>query len=147
MVAARPKVVLLDEPAAGQSYDETIKLGKHIAEIPKLFGCAVLLVEHDMDLVRAACSEITVLDFGQRHRRRTARGGAGGCAGEKSLSGHRRRQRCGMSRLVVSELRVDRVHLPVVRQVSLAVESGQISVLLGANGAGKTTLARRAERA
>jgi branched-chain amino acid transport system permease protein len=65
VVAARPKVVLLDEPAAGQSYDETIKLGKHIAEIPKLFGCAVLLVEHDMDLVRAACSEITVLDFGR----------------------------------------------------------------------------------
>ncbi|RXT54224.1 branched-chain amino acid ABC transporter ATP-binding protein/permease [Bradyrhizobium betae] len=65
VVAARPKVVLLDEPAAGQSYEETIKLGRHIAEIPKLFGCAVLLVEHDMDLVRAACSEITVLDFGR----------------------------------------------------------------------------------
>ena len=65
VVAARPKVVLLDEPAAGQSYEETIKLGGHIAEIPKLFGCAVLLVEHDMDLVRAACSEITVLDFGR----------------------------------------------------------------------------------
>ena len=45
-----------------------------------------------------------------------------------------------MSRLVVSGLRVDRAHLPVVRDVSLAVESGQISVLLGANGAGKTTL-------
>lgn len=65
VVAARPRVVLLDEPAAGQSYEETIKLGRHIAEIPKLFGCAVLLVEHDMDLVRAACSDITVLDFGR----------------------------------------------------------------------------------
>jgi len=65
VVAARPKVVLLDEPAAGQSYDETLRLGRHIAEIPKLFGCAVLLVEHDMDLVRAACSDVTVLDFGR----------------------------------------------------------------------------------
>jgi branched-chain amino acid transport system permease protein len=65
VVAARPKVVLLDEPAAGQSYDETIRLAKRITEIPKLFGCAVLLVEHDIDLVRAACSEITVLDFGR----------------------------------------------------------------------------------
>jgi branched-chain amino acid transport system permease protein len=65
VVAARPPVVLLDEPAAGQSYDETLKLGLRIAEIPKLFGSSVLLVEHDMDLVRAACSAITVLDFGR----------------------------------------------------------------------------------
>jgi branched-chain amino acid transport system permease protein len=65
VIAARPKIVLLDEPAAGQSYEETIKLGKQIAAIPKLFGCSVLLVEHDMDLVRAACSDITVLDFGR----------------------------------------------------------------------------------
>jgi branched-chain amino acid transport system permease protein len=64
-VAGRPSVVLLDEPAAGQSHEETIRLGRCIAQIPRLFGCAVLLVEHDMDLVRAACSEITVLDFGQ----------------------------------------------------------------------------------
>jgi branched-chain amino acid transport system permease protein len=65
VVTARPRIVLLDEPAAGQSYEETIKLGKHIAQIPKLFGCSVLLVEHDMDLVRAVCSDITVLDFGR----------------------------------------------------------------------------------
>lgn len=65
VVAARPAVVLLDEPAAGQSHEETLRLGQRIAEIPRLFGSAVLLVEHDMDLVRAVCSEVTVLDFGQ----------------------------------------------------------------------------------
>lgn len=65
VIAARPAVVLLDEPAAGQSYDETVRVGARIAEIPRLFGPAVLLVEHDMDLVRTACSQVTVLDFGQ----------------------------------------------------------------------------------
>lgn len=65
VVAARPAVILLDEPAAGQSHEETLRLGKRIAEIPERFGSSVLLVEHDMDLVRAACSQVTVLDFGR----------------------------------------------------------------------------------
>jgi branched-chain amino acid transport system permease protein len=65
VVASRPVVALLDEPAAGQSLGETLRLGKRIAEIPNLFGSAVLLVEHDMDLVRAACSQVYVLDFGK----------------------------------------------------------------------------------
>lgn len=64
-LASRPKVLLLDEPAAGLSGDQSQKLGEHIAKIPKLFGCAVVLVEHDMDLVRYACEEITVLNFGK----------------------------------------------------------------------------------
>jgi branched-chain amino acid transport system permease protein len=63
-IAARPPVILLDEPAAGVSYDEALKLGERIAAIPATFGSAVLLIEHDMDLVRRACSEITVIDFG-----------------------------------------------------------------------------------
>ena len=64
VVAARPPVILLDEPAAGQSYAEAVLLGKRIAEIPERFGSSVLLIEHDMDLVRTACSQVTVLDFG-----------------------------------------------------------------------------------
>jgi branched-chain amino acid transport system permease protein len=64
VVAGRPAIALLDEPAAGQSYDTAMRLGERIAEIPGRFGSAVLLVEHDMDLVRAACSTVTVLDFG-----------------------------------------------------------------------------------
>lgn len=65
VVASRPAIALLDEPAAGQSHDTTMLLGARIAEIPQRYGCAVLLVEHDMDLVRAACSAVTVLDFGR----------------------------------------------------------------------------------
>jgi branched-chain amino acid transport system permease protein len=65
VVAARPALALLDEPGAGQSYDEALRLAKRIVEIPEIFGSAVLLVEHDMDLVRAACATVTVLDFGK----------------------------------------------------------------------------------
>ncbi|MBB3289064.1 MULTISPECIES: ATP-binding cassette domain-containing protein [unclassified Rhizobium] len=65
VVAARPPIILLDEPAAGVSYDEALKLGERIAAIPATFGSAVLLIEHDMDLVRNACSQITVFDFGR----------------------------------------------------------------------------------
>lgn len=65
VVAARPAIILLDEPAAGQSYAEALKLGERIAAIPEKFGSAVLLIEHDMDLVRRACSAITVFDFGR----------------------------------------------------------------------------------
>lgn len=65
VVAARPVVVLLDEPAAGQSFEESLRLGEKIRQIPERFGSAVLLVEHDMDLVRTACTRVTVLDFGE----------------------------------------------------------------------------------
>ncbi|CUW45699.1 branched-chain amino acid ABC transporter ATP-binding protein [Brucella vulpis] len=64
-VASRAPVILLDEPAAGISYDEALKLGERIAAIPATFGSAVLLIEHDMDLVQRACTAITVFDFGQ----------------------------------------------------------------------------------
>lgn len=64
-VASRAPVILLDEPAAGVSYDEALKLGERIAAIPETFGSAVLLIEHDMDLVRRACTAITVFDFGR----------------------------------------------------------------------------------
>jgi branched-chain amino acid transport system permease protein len=65
VVAARPALALLDEPAAGQSYDEAQRIAKRIAEIPEVFGSAVLLVDHDMDLVRAACASVTVFDYGK----------------------------------------------------------------------------------
>jgi branched-chain amino acid transport system permease protein len=65
VVAARPKIVLLDEPAAGQSYEESLFLAQRITEIPQKFGASVVLVEHDIDMVRKACNSIYVLDFGK----------------------------------------------------------------------------------
>ncbi|MFI0370052.1 ATP-binding cassette domain-containing protein [Actinomadura sp. 1N219] len=63
-IAARPKVALLDEPAAGQSAAESLTLGARLAAVPETFGVSILLVEHDMELVQAVCEEVTVLDFG-----------------------------------------------------------------------------------
>ncbi len=69
MIAAclvgRPSVVLIDEPAAGLTAEESEDLAVRIAEIPRRFNCGVLLIEHDMELVRLACSSIVVLDFGK----------------------------------------------------------------------------------
>ena len=42
-----------------------MRIAKRIAEIPEVFGSAVLLVDHDMDLVRAACASVTVFDYGK----------------------------------------------------------------------------------
>ncbi|MCS7059417.1 MAG: ATP-binding cassette domain-containing protein [Meiothermus sp.] len=64
ILAARPKAMLLDEPAAGLSAAESHALAERIAQIPALYGAAVLLIEHDMEVVRRACGEVVVLDFG-----------------------------------------------------------------------------------
>ncbi|NRQ31147.1 branched-chain amino acid ABC transporter ATP-binding protein/permease [Nonomuraea sp. NN258] len=62
---ARPAVAVLDEPAAGLGHAESERLGAWLREVPARHGTSVLLIEHDLDLVRAACSRVTVLDFGR----------------------------------------------------------------------------------
>jgi branched-chain amino acid transport system permease protein len=64
-LAARPRILLLDEPGAGLATEESLVLGARLLEIPERFGCSVLLIDHDMELVKTACSAITVLDFGR----------------------------------------------------------------------------------
>jgi branched-chain amino acid transport system permease protein len=63
-IASRPRVAFLDEPAAGLGHEQSAILGQRIKEIPARFGCSVVLIEHDVALVAAASSVITVLDFG-----------------------------------------------------------------------------------
>lgn len=63
-LASGPAIVLLDEPAAGLDETETAELTGLIRRLADDWGLGVLLVEHDMSLVMAACDRITVLDFG-----------------------------------------------------------------------------------
>ncbi|MEV4399624.1 ATP-binding cassette domain-containing protein [Nonomuraea sp. NPDC049607] len=62
---ARPAIAVLDEPAAGLGHAESERLGAWLRRVPARYGAAVLLIEHDLDLVRAACTGVTVLDFGR----------------------------------------------------------------------------------
>ena len=64
-VVGSPRVVLLDEPAAGLPDEETERLGAMIQRIPEQFGALVVLVDHDMSLVSACCETTAVLDFGK----------------------------------------------------------------------------------
>jgi ABC-type branched-subunit amino acid transport system ATPase component len=64
-VVGSPRVVLLDEPAAGLPDEETERLGEMIQRIPAEFDALVILVDHDMSLVSACCETTAVLDFGR----------------------------------------------------------------------------------
>ena len=64
-LATNPKVLLLDEPAAGMNPSETEELMKNIRKIRDTFNIAVLLIEHDMNLVMGICENIIVLNFGK----------------------------------------------------------------------------------
>jgi branched-chain amino acid transport system ATP-binding protein len=64
-VVGSPRLILLDEPAAGLPDDETQHLAELIRRIPDETGALVILVDHDMSLVSACCTTAAVLDFGR----------------------------------------------------------------------------------
>lgn len=64
-LATKPKLLLLDEPAAGMNPQETEELMETIQFVKDKFDVTVLLIEHDMKLVGGICNKITVLNFGQ----------------------------------------------------------------------------------
>lgn len=63
-LATNPKLLLLDEPAAGMNPSETAELMNNIRKIRDTFQIAVMLIEHDMNLVMGVCEGICVLNFG-----------------------------------------------------------------------------------
>ncbi len=64
-VVGKPRLVLLDEPAAGLPDEETALLSEVIQAIPEHMGALVILVDHDMSLVSSCCEVTAVLDFGK----------------------------------------------------------------------------------
>jgi branched-chain amino acid transport system ATP-binding protein len=64
-MATEPKVLLLDEPAAGMNPQEKKELARTIRRLRHEFAMTILLIEHDMGLVMDICERITVLDYGQ----------------------------------------------------------------------------------
>jgi branched-chain amino acid transport system ATP-binding protein len=64
-LAARPKLLLLDEPAAGLNDRETLDLMQTIHDVRDKFDITILLIEHNMELVMGICERIVVLNFGK----------------------------------------------------------------------------------
>lgn len=64
-LATDPKLLLLDEPAAGMNPNETLELMETIRFVRDKFDMTILLIEHDMKLVSGICEKLTVLNFGQ----------------------------------------------------------------------------------
>ena len=64
-LATNPSILLLDEPAAGMNPAETAELMENILKIRETFKIAILLIEHDMNLVMGVCESIAVLNYGQ----------------------------------------------------------------------------------
>jgi ABC-type branched-subunit amino acid transport system ATPase component/ABC-type branched-subunit amino acid transport system permease subunit len=65
-MVGQPRIVMFDEPAGGLSIDESKRLGSLIREMAAQTGAQVLVIDHDVDLIREICVETLVLDFGKR---------------------------------------------------------------------------------
>ena len=149
-LAVNPKVLMLDEPAAGLDAGDTRRLGILLREIANT-GVAVILVEHDMTLVMSASDHVIVLDAGQK----IAEGSPTAISGnakvlEAYLGEHSRpaRQRkrplpnFPAPLLAATGLAAGYGPINAIRRVDLRVTDGELVAVLGGNGAGKSTLMR-----
>ncbi|MGR0277943.1 branched-chain amino acid ABC transporter ATP-binding protein/permease [Marinomonas dokdonensis] len=147
-LASQPRVLLLDEPAAGLSREDTDKLAKLLSAIAE-FGIAVILVEHDMPLVMSVSDHILVLDAGQpiasgapeeiKHNQRVI---AAYLGGTEYQAQPRKTPWQGAKDAVLfcKKLSVDYGAAPVVKEVDLVIYPGELVAILGANGAGKSSI-------
>ena len=92
-LAARPKLLLLDEPAGGLNHEEVAELGALIRRLRDEQQVTVLLVEHHMNLVMSVSDKVVALDFGRKIAEGHAGRGAAGRGGDPRLSRQSQRRR------------------------------------------------------
>ncbi len=149
-LATDPDALLLDEPAAGLSREDTDRLADLLRAIADA-GVAVMVVEHDMDLVMKVSDQVVVLDTGRLLAAGEPETVRADPAVRRAYLGEdldqarpvaERPARRGPEWLGVNRLVAGYGAEPVLHEVSLKVRQGEMVALLGANGAGKSTLMR-----
>jgi sulfate-transporting ATPase len=164
-LAGDPRVLLLDEPAAGLDSQATAAIGSLVRRLAAELHVAVLLIDHDLDLVSAACDEVVALEFGRVIASGPTAEVLSGTAVRGAYLGEVEAAapsdevstvppavvaspRPGVLReratggLEVEHLFVSYGDNVVVRDLSLEVRPGEVVALLGRNGAGKTSTLR-----
>ena len=134
-LATDPKLLLLDEPAAGMNPQETEELTAFIREIREQFKLTIFLIEHHMNLVMDISDRIYVIDFGRQI--------AAGVPAEIQNDQRVIDAYLGWTRMAnileIKNLVVSYGGIEAVKGIDLTVEEGKIVTLVGSNGAGKST--------
>ena len=136
-LATEPKLLLLDEPAAGMNPNETKELMETIHFVRDTFDMTILLIEHDMKLVSGICEELTVLNFGQV----LAEGKTADVLNDPEVIMAYLGESEGyiLAMLEVKDIEVYYGMIQALKGISFEVNEGEVIALIGANGAGKTT--------
>ncbi len=140
-MATAPRLLLLDEPAAGMNPHESNELMDLIRWIRDHFGMAILLVEHNMKVVMGVCETRARARLRLHHRDRAARRDPEQPQGHRGLPGGRLVAPASAI-LEVHDLSVSYGAIQALKGVSLTLGQGEIVTLIGANGAGKSTTLR-----
>jgi branched-chain amino acid transport system ATP-binding protein len=150
-LALEPRYLLLDEPAAGLSPQEASDLLERIAKIRERYGCGILVIEHNMQLIMRLCDRVQVLARGrtistgspvQVQTDPTVRQAYLGASSDTGLRVRAAPLRDPSAETVldIQNLTVDYGSVRALSDVSIAVNKGEFVAVIGPNGAGKSTL-------